>query len=101
MMILIVAPICSRQTSGTTIDRRPALRATLRGVGKNANGEGSITYDKRRKRWRACLIRGGVDVRTVADILGNVDPAMTLRRYTRVLLDMRERAASVIDGYSV
>ena len=22
-------------------------------VGKNANGEGSITYDKRRKRWRA------------------------------------------------
>jgi hypothetical protein len=22
-------------------------------VGKNANGEGSITYDKRRRRWRA------------------------------------------------
>jgi integrase len=71
-------------------------------VGKNANGEGSTTYDKRRKRWRARLIRGGVDVRTLADILGNVDPTMTLRRYTtHVLLDMRERAASVIDGYSV
>ncbi len=46
------------------------------------------------------MIRAGVDVRTVADILGHADPAMTLRRYAHVLPDMRERAASVIDGYS-
>ena len=47
------------------------------------------------------MIRAGVDVRTVADILGHADPAMTLRRYAHVLPDMRERAASVIDGYSI
>jgi hypothetical protein len=29
------------------------LRYHILKVGKNANGEGSITYDKRRKRWRA------------------------------------------------
>ena len=46
------------------------------------------------------MIRASVDVRTVADILGHADPAMTLRRYAHVLPDMRERAASVIDGYS-
>jgi integrase len=47
------------------------------------------------------MIRGGVDVRTVADILGHADPAMTLRRYAHVLPDMRERAASVIDSYAL
>ena len=46
------------------------------------------------------MTRAGVDVRTIADILGHADPAMTLRRYAHVLPDMRERAASVIDGYS-
>jgi integrase len=47
------------------------------------------------------MIRGGVDVRTVADILGHADPAMTLRRYTHVLPDMRERAATLIGSYAV
>jgi integrase len=47
------------------------------------------------------MIRGGVDVRTVADILGHADPAMTLRRYAHVLPDMRERAANLIDSYAV
>jgi len=46
------------------------------------------------------MIRAGVDVRTVADILGHADPAMTLRRYAHVLPDMRERAAGVIDSYA-
>jgi integrase len=45
------------------------------------------------------MIRAGVDVRTVADILGHADPAMTLRRYAHVLPDMRERAAKLIDSY--
>jgi integrase len=47
------------------------------------------------------MIRGGVDVWTVADILGHADPAMTLRRYAHVLPDMRERAANLIDSYAV
>jgi integrase len=47
------------------------------------------------------MIRAGVDVRTVADILGHADPAMTLRRYAHVLPGMRERAASVIDSYAL
>ena len=47
------------------------------------------------------MIRGGVDVRTVADILGHADPAMTLRRYAHVLPDMRERAANLIDSYAL
>jgi integrase len=45
------------------------------------------------------MIRSGVDVRTVADILGHADPAMTLRRYAHVLPDMRVRAANIIDSY--
>jgi integrase len=47
------------------------------------------------------MIRVGVDVRTVADILGHADPAMTLRRYAHVLPDMRERAAKLIDSYAI
>jgi integrase len=47
------------------------------------------------------MIRAGVDVRTVADILGHADPAMTLRRYAHVLPDMRERAANLIDSYAL
>jgi len=47
------------------------------------------------------MIRAGVDVRTVADILGHADPAMTLRRYAHVLPDMRERAAKLIDSYAL
>ena len=47
------------------------------------------------------MIRAGVDVRTVADILGHVDPAMILRRYAHVLPNMRERAANLIDSYAV
>ncbi len=45
------------------------------------------------------MIRSGVDVRTVADILGHADLAMTLRRYAHVLPDMRVRAANIIDSY--
>ena len=40
------------------------------------------------------MIRAGVDIWTVADILGHADPAMTLRRYTHVLPDMRKRPPS-------
>lgn len=47
------------------------------------------------------MIRVGVNVRTVADILGHADPAMTLRRYAHVLPDMRERAAKLIDSYAI
>jgi integrase len=84
-------------------------------VGKNANGEGSITNDKRHReraglpRMRfhhirdtaaTLMIRAGVDIRTAADILCHAEPAMTLRRYAHVLPDMRTRAAGIIDGYS-
>ena len=47
------------------------------------------------------MIRAGVDIRTVADILDHADPAMTLRRYAHVLPDMRERAANLIDTYAL
>ena len=47
------------------------------------------------------MIRAGVDVRTVADILGHADPAMTLRRYAHGSPDMRERAAKLIDTYAL
>lgn len=46
------------------------------------------------------MLRAGVDVGTVADILGHKDPAMTLRRYSHVLPDMHQRAANVIDSYA-
>jgi integrase len=47
------------------------------------------------------MIRAGVDIRTVADILGHADPATTLRRYAHVLPDMRARAANLIDTYAL
>ena len=47
------------------------------------------------------MIRAGVDVRTVADILGHAEPAMTLRRYGHVSPDMRERAAKLINTYAL
>jgi integrase len=47
------------------------------------------------------MIRAGVDVRTVADILGHADPAMTLRRYAHGLPDMRERPAKLTDSYAL
>ena len=45
------------------------------------------------------MLRHGVDVRTVADIAGHKDPAMTLRVYAHVLPSMQERAADTIDSY--
>jgi integrase len=46
------------------------------------------------------MLKGGVDVRTVAEIAGHSDPAMTLRRYAHVIPDMRRRAALSIDSYA-
>lgn len=43
------------------------------------------------------MLKNKVDVRTVAEILGHKDPAMTLRKYAHVLSDMQEHAASRMD----
>jgi len=43
------------------------------------------------------LISAGMDVRTVADVLGHSDPSMTLRVYSHVI-EERSRAAAVIMG---
>jgi integrase len=39
-----------------------------------------------------------VDVRTVAEILGHKDPAITLRKYAHVLSDVQDDAASRMDA---
>ena len=44
------------------------------------------------------LLKNKVDVRTVAEILGHKDPAMTLRTYAHVLSDMQDDAASRMDA---
>lgn len=43
------------------------------------------------------MLKNKVDVRTVAEILGHQDPAMTLRKYAHVLSDMQDDAASRMD----
>lgn len=43
------------------------------------------------------MLKNKVDVRTVAEILGHKDPAMTLRKYAHVLSDMQDDAASRMD----
>lgn len=68
-------------------------------MGKNANGEESITCDEKRHRERAGLpemrfhglrdtagplmIRGGVDARTMADILGHANLTEVCARLAR------------------
>lgn len=44
------------------------------------------------------MLKNKVDVRTVAEILGHKDPAMTLRKYAHVLSDMQDDAASRMDA---
>jgi integrase len=39
------------------------------------------------------LIKRGVHIRVIADLLGHADPAVTLRVYGHVLPDMRDAAA--------
>lgn len=45
------------------------------------------------------MLRSGVPVNVVAQILGHKDPAMTLKRYAHVLPDMQRMAADKIDSY--
>ncbi len=46
------------------------------------------------------MIRSGMPIRVVADVLGHRDPAVTLRRYAHVLDDMQQSAADMMDGYA-
>ena len=46
------------------------------------------------------MVRSGVPIRVVADVLGHADPAITLRRYAHVLADMQDAAADLMDNYS-
>ncbi len=43
------------------------------------------------------MLKNKVDVRTVAEILGHRDPAMTRRKYSHVLADMQDDSASRMD----
>ncbi len=110
----------SRSTVGTATDTGAMLRILFSRLGEpsagpsfhysfnlpagacpRCEGMGSVRFHDLRDTAGTLMIRGGVDVRTVADILGHADPAMTLRRYAHVLPDMRERAASLIYSYAV
>jgi integrase len=46
------------------------------------------------------MVRSGVPLRVVADVLGHKDPAITLRRYAHVLTDMQDAAADKMDEYA-
>jgi integrase len=45
----------------------------------------------------SALLHQGVDARTVADLAGHKDPAMTLRRYAHSLPSSRQGAADKLD----
>jgi integrase len=80
----------------TSSSRTPRAESTA--APPRESGAPQMRFYDLRDTAATLMIRSGVDVRTVADILGHADPAMTLRRYAHVLPDMRERAASVIDS---
>jgi integrase len=82
------------------VNRRATLYENFQRHRKNA-GLPEMRFHDLRDTAATLMIRAGVDVRTVADILGHADPAMTLRRYAHVLPDMRERAAKLIDSYAL
>ncbi len=44
------------------------------------------------------MLKRGVSVHVVAQILGHANPSITLRMYAHVLIDMQHDAASRIDG---
>jgi integrase len=46
------------------------------------------------------MIRSGVPIRVVADVLGQRGPAVTLRRSAHVLSDMQDDAAQRMDQYA-
>lgn len=46
------------------------------------------------------MIRSGVPIQVVADVLGHRDPAVTLRKYAHVLSDMQDDAAQRMDQYA-
>jgi integrase len=46
------------------------------------------------------MVRSGVPIRVVADVLGHADPAITLRRYAHVLTDMQDAAADKMNEYA-
>jgi integrase len=82
------------------VNRRATLYENFQRHLKRA-GLPRIRFHDLRDTAGTLMIRAGVDIRTVADILGHADPAMTLRRYAHVLPDMRERAAKLIDSYAL
>ena len=82
------------------VNRRASLYANFQRHRDRA-GLPEMRFHDLRDTAGTLMIRAGVDIRTVADILGHADPAMTLRRYAHVLPDMRERAAKLIDTYAL
>ena len=69
------------------------FKKILRGAGLP-----DIRFHDLRHTAATLMLKNKVDVRTVAEILGHKDPAMTLRKYAHVLSDMQDDAASRMDA---
>lgn len=79
------------------------LRNSVRTVFKRHLREAGlpdIRFHDLRHTAATLALRAGVDVATLAQILGHSDPAITLRRYSHVLSDMQRTASEKMSGYN-
>ncbi|MCL6437192.1 MAG: site-specific integrase [Rubrobacteraceae bacterium] len=74
------------------------LHTRFRKALRRAGIDRKIRFHTLRHTAATLMLRSGVDVRTVAEILGHTDPAMTLRTYSHVLSSMQLAAASKMDA---
>jgi integrase len=70
----------------------PALRAAGITPGREAG------FHQLRHHYASLLLARGVDIRTVAAMLGHGDPAFTLRTYSHLMPDAGDRVRAAIDG---
>jgi integrase len=79
------------------IRRRDSVMRSLRRFLEEAGLPAEVRFHDLRHTAGTLALRQGVPLHTVSRMLGHSDPAMTLRRYTHVLEDMREDAARAMD----
>jgi integrase len=76
---------------------RDSVMSSLRRFLEGAGLPVEVRFHDLRHTAGTLALRQGVPLHTVSRMLGQSDPAMTLRRYAHVLEDMREDAARAMD----
>lgn len=81
-----------KPTRRWTLDRRSFVPLL-----KQAGLAGAVTFHWLRHAFATMMLKGGVNVKVVSEMLGHADVALTLNVYSHVLPGMQEEAARKID----